>query len=70
MNEVEKDFMKMNDRIKETRDAMKSSYMELIAETQANTNRLCKTTIPELIQSVDKAIDALKVRYGTASSSS
>ncbi|XP_023756672.1 uncharacterized protein LOC111905215 [Lactuca sativa] len=70
VNEAEKEFMKMNDRIKETRDAMKASYMELIAETQASTNRVCKTTIPELLQSVDRSIDALKSRYGIASTSS
>nr|GFC40698.1 hypothetical protein [Tanacetum cinerariifolium]GFD11259.1 hypothetical protein [Tanacetum cinerariifolium] len=27
----------------------------------------CKTTIPELLQSVDRAVDALRSRYGTAS---
>ncbi|KVH95567.1 uncharacterized protein LOC112528578 [Cynara cardunculus var. scolymus] len=70
MNEAEKEFKKMNDRIKETHDAMQASYMELIAESQASTNRVCKTTIPELLQSVDRAIDALRNRYGIASTTS
>ncbi|PWA60919.1 hypothetical protein CTI12_AA378040 [Artemisia annua] len=39
MNEAEKEFKKMNDRIKEARDAMQASYKELIAESQASTNR-------------------------------
>ncbi|XP_071701829.1 uncharacterized protein [Rutidosis leptorrhynchoides] len=66
MNEAEKEFKKMNDRIKETRDAMQASYKELIAESQSSANRVCKTTIPELMQSVDKAVDALRSRYGVA----
>ncbi|KAK1438227.1 hypothetical protein QVD17_04033 [Tagetes erecta] len=66
MNEVEKEFKKMNDQISEHYDGMQASYMELIAETQANSNRVCKTTIPELMQSVDKAIDSLRTRYGIA----
>ncbi|KAI3713822.1 hypothetical protein L1987_72408 [Smallanthus sonchifolius] len=64
MNEAEKEFKKMNDRISETHDTMQASYMEMMAETHASTNRVCKTAIPELLQSVDKAIDALRTRYG------
>ncbi|KAJ9549542.1 hypothetical protein OSB04_022085 [Centaurea solstitialis] len=67
---LEKEFKKMNDRIRETHDAMQASYMELIAESQASTNRVCKTTIPELLQSVDRAVDALRNRYGIASTTS
>ncbi|KAJ0427990.1 hypothetical protein HanRHA438_Chr17g0797221 [Helianthus annuus] len=96
MNEAEKEFKKLTERISETHDTMQvvfkfyasisgpfssglrkfhihektiffqASYMELMAETQANTNRVCKTTIPELLQSVDKAIDTLRTRYGIA----
>ncbi|XP_071692769.1 uncharacterized protein [Rutidosis leptorrhynchoides] len=66
INEAEKEFKKMNDKIKETLDTMQASYKELIAESQASSNRLCKTTIPELLQSVDKAVDALRSRYGVA----
>ncbi|KAK9052762.1 hypothetical protein SSX86_029392 [Deinandra increscens subsp. villosa] len=64
MNEAEKELKKMNDRISEHHDAMQASYMQMMTETQASTNRVCKTTIPELLQSVDKAIDALRTRYG------
>ncbi|XP_076955561.1 uncharacterized protein LOC143630434 [Bidens hawaiensis] len=64
MNDSEKEFKKLNDRISETHDTMQASYMEMMAETQANTNRVCKTTIPELLQSVDKAIDSLRSHYG------
>ncbi|KAL8201297.1 hypothetical protein R6Q57_012636 [Mikania cordata] len=66
MNEAEKEFKKMNDGISETHDTIQASYMEMMAETQASTNRVCKTTIPELLQSVDKAIDSLRTRYGIA----
>ncbi|MFS8030622.1 hypothetical protein Hanom_Chr17g01536211 [Helianthus anomalus] len=66
MNEAEKEFKKLTERISETHDTMQASYMELMAETQANANRVCKTTIPELLQSVDKAIDTLRTRYGIA----
>ncbi|KAJ0666519.1 hypothetical protein HanPI659440_Chr17g0667691 [Helianthus annuus] len=66
MNEAEKEFKKLTERISETHDTMQASYMELMAETQANTNRVCKTTIPELLQSVDKALDTLRTRYGIA----
>ncbi|KAI3812496.1 hypothetical protein L1987_17206 [Smallanthus sonchifolius] len=66
MIEAEKEFKKMNDRISETHDTMQASYMEMMTETQASTNRVCKTAIPELLQSVDKAIDALRTRYGIA----
>nr|XP_043608536.1 uncharacterized protein LOC122580328 [Erigeron canadensis] len=67
MDEVEKEYKKVNDRIKESRDAMQASYMELIAESQASTNRVCKTILPELLQSMDKAVDGLRNRYGIAS---
>ncbi|KAI3692316.1 hypothetical protein L6452_32130 [Arctium lappa] len=67
MNEAEKDFEKMIDHLRETHDTMEASYMDLIAEAQARATRLCKTTFPELSQSVEKAIDELRNRYGAAS---
>ncbi|KAI3505585.1 hypothetical protein L1887_27718 [Cichorium endivia] len=69
MQEVEKDFKKMIDHMSHTHDAMEASYTNLIAEAQARATRLCKTRIPELSQSVDKAIDALRSHYGVATTS-
>uniref|UniRef100_A0A7N0UX04 Uncharacterized protein n=1 Tax=Kalanchoe fedtschenkoi TaxID=63787 RepID=A0A7N0UX04_KALFE len=65
MDEAEKDYKKMSERITETQDAMKASYAEFIAEAQASASRACKTSIPELSQSVKKSIDGLQSRYGT-----
>ncbi|GJS68223.1 paired amphipathic helix protein Sin3-like protein 4 isoform X2 [Tanacetum coccineum] len=51
MNEAEKEFKKMNDQIKETHDAMQTSYKDLISESQASTNRAtashaeCKSSV-------------------------
>nr|GEW47384.1 hypothetical protein [Tanacetum cinerariifolium] len=67
MVEAEKDFKKMINHISETHDTMEASYADVIAEAQAQATRLCKTTIPELKQSVEKAIDTLRTHYGTAS---
>ncbi|GKE78585.1 hypothetical protein Tco_1544705, partial [Tanacetum coccineum] len=44
-----------------------ASYMDVLAEAQARATRLCKTTIPELKQSVEKAIDTLRTHYVAAS---
>ncbi|GKB25467.1 hypothetical protein Tco_0864868 [Tanacetum coccineum] len=67
MVEAEKDFKKMINHISETHDTMEASYADVIAEAQAQATRLCKTTISELKQSVEKAIDTLRTHYGTAS---
>ncbi|PWA70855.1 hypothetical protein CTI12_AA285890 [Artemisia annua] len=67
MVEAEMDFKKMIDLISETRDTMEASYMDVIAEAQAQATRLRKTTIPELKQSVEKAIDTIRTHYGAAS---
>ncbi|GKA68202.1 hypothetical protein Tco_0768119 [Tanacetum coccineum] len=67
MVEAEKDFKKMIDHISETHDTMEASFTDVIAEAQAQATRLCKTTIPELKQSVEKAIDTLRTHYVAAS---
>ncbi|KAL7599963.1 hypothetical protein Lser_V15G22786 [Lactuca serriola] len=66
MSEVEKDFKKMIDHMTQTHDAMEASYRDLIAEAQTRATRLCKTSIPGLSQSVEKAIEALRSHYGVA----
>ncbi|OIT35182.1 PREDICTED: uncharacterized protein LOC109243692 [Nicotiana attenuata] len=63
-DEAEKEYKKMSDRFSEGREAMKASYSTFMADLQASGSRLCKQTIPELSQSVEKAIDALRNRYG------
>ncbi|KAK6947325.1 hypothetical protein RJ641_000798 [Dillenia turbinata] len=70
VDEAENEYKKMLERIKESQDAMKASYSELISEVQASAARVCKTTIPELLQSFEKAIDALRSRFGIAPTSS
>ncbi|KAJ8527135.1 hypothetical protein K7X08_029612 [Anisodus acutangulus] len=68
-DETEREYKKMSDRINEGREAMKGSYSTFMAELQASGARLYKQTIPELSQSVEKAIDTLKNRYGIHSTS-
>ncbi|KAM7510644.1 hypothetical protein LguiB_009519 [Lonicera macranthoides] len=69
MDEAEKEYKKMTERISESREAMKASYMDFITEAQASASRVCKTSIPELSQSFEKAIDAIRSRYGIGSTS-
>ncbi|KAA8521255.1 hypothetical protein F0562_011908 [Nyssa sinensis] len=69
VDEAEKEYKKMSERISESREAMKASFAEFIAEAQASASRVCKTSIPELSQSFEKAIDVLQNRYGISSAS-
>ncbi|KAL2348807.1 hypothetical protein Fmac_002807 [Flemingia macrophylla] len=66
MDEGEKEYKKVSERITESRDAMKASYEEFMAEAQASASRACKTSIVELSQSFEKAIDSLRSRYGVS----
>ncbi|XP_078442290.1 uncharacterized protein LOC144711992 [Wolffia australiana] len=61
--EAEKDYRKTSDRITENMKLMKSSYSELMTEAQTSASRVYKATLPELAQSLDKAIDSLRSRY-------
>ncbi|GKD79661.1 hypothetical protein Tco_1342282, partial [Tanacetum coccineum] len=67
MVEAEKDFKKMIGHMSETHETMEASYMDVLAEAQARATRLGTTTIPELEQSVEKAIDTLRNHYVAAS---
>ncbi|KAJ1396881.1 hypothetical protein SESBI_32273 [Sesbania bispinosa] len=67
MDEAEKEYKKVSERITESREAMKASYEEFIADAQASASRACKTSIAELSQSFEKAIDSLRNRYGISS---
>ncbi|ESW30139.1 hypothetical protein PHAVU_002G128100 [Phaseolus vulgaris] len=67
MDEAEKEYKKVSERITESRDAMKASYEEFMVEAQASASRACKTSIVELSQSFEKTIDSLRKRYGTSS---
>ncbi|KAG8634055.1 hypothetical protein MANES_17G008100v8 [Manihot esculenta] len=66
MDEADKDFKKMSKDINESCEAMKESYEELIADAQA-TATLCKTSIPELLKSHEKAIGIIRSRFGIPS---
>ncbi|XP_004512390.1 uncharacterized protein [Cicer arietinum] len=67
MDEAEKDYKKLSERITESREAMKASYEEFMAEAQATASRACKTSIAELSQKFDKAIDSIRNRHGISS---
>lgn len=67
MDEAEKDYKKLSERITESREAMKASYEEFMAEAQATASRVCKTSINELSQKYEKAIDSLRNRHGISS---
>ncbi|RWR81724.1 hypothetical protein CKAN_01041900 [Cinnamomum micranthum f. kanehirae] len=64
MDEAEKEYKKMTDRISENIEVMQASYSEFITEAQAQASRVCKVTIPELTQSLEKGIECLRNRYG------
>ncbi|XP_061352089.1 uncharacterized protein LOC133297045 [Gastrolobium bilobum] len=64
MDEAEKEYKKVSGWITESREAMKASYEEFMADAQASATRACKTSIAELSQSSEKAIDSLRNRYG------
>ncbi|XP_010276483.1 PREDICTED: uncharacterized protein LOC104611214 [Nelumbo nucifera] len=64
MDEAEKEYKKIYDRIGESAQAMEASYGEFIKEVQATTSRACKISIPELMQSAEKSIESLRSRYG------
>ncbi|MQL77369.1 hypothetical protein Taro_009785 [Colocasia esculenta] len=62
-DEVEEDYKKMSEGMTDNIELMEASYADLIAEAQASASRACKVTIPELAQSLEKAIDGLRCRY-------
>ncbi|CAL9091465.1 uncharacterized protein LOC103986749 [Musa acuminata AAA Group] len=61
--EAEKDYKKIADRISEHTETIKASYAEVISEAHSTASRVCKVSIPELIQSMEKAIEGLRSRY-------
>ncbi|CAK8540253.1 unnamed protein product [Lathyrus sativus] len=65
--EAEKDYKKLSERITESRDAMKASYEEFMVDAQATASRACKTSITELSQKFEKAIDSIRNRHGITS---
>ncbi|GAB2273297.1 hypothetical protein Dimus_008097 [Dionaea muscipula] len=69
MDQVEKEQKKISERIRESREAVQASYAEIIAEAQASASRVCKTSIPDLALSFEKAIDGLRSRYGISAAS-
>ncbi|KAG2633371.1 swi5-dependent recombination DNA repair protein 1 homolog [Panicum virgatum] len=61
-DEVDKEYKKMSDNIKESSETVKAKFKQIIAEAQSSTTRVCKVTIPEITKSVEKAIDGLRLR--------
>ncbi|PUZ69488.1 hypothetical protein GQ55_2G112800 [Panicum hallii var. hallii] len=62
-DEVDKEYKKMSDNIKESSEIVKAKFKQIIAEAQSSTTCVCKVTIPEMTKSVEKAIDGLRSRY-------
>ncbi|KAG2641751.1 serine/arginine repetitive matrix protein 1-like [Panicum virgatum] len=62
-DEVDKEYKKMSDNIKQSSEIVKAKFKQIIAEAQSSTTRVCKVTIPEMTKSVEKAIDGLRSRY-------
>ncbi|XP_054808918.1 uncharacterized protein LOC129311013 isoform X2 [Prosopis cineraria] len=67
MDEADKEYKKVSERIAENQELMKASYSEFIADAQINSSRASKTSIADLSQSFDKAIDSLRKRFGISS---
>ncbi|KAL4030942.1 hypothetical protein IC575_009197 [Cucumis melo] len=67
MDEAEKEYKKMAQRIHESQEAMKASYEEFLAHEEESASRACKTFITELSQSFERSIDALRSRFGITS---
>ncbi|KAL6501802.1 hypothetical protein OROGR_026935 [Orobanche gracilis] len=67
MEEAEKEYKKMSDRINEGREAMKASYAEFMEEAQATASRFCKTSISELAKTTEKGIASLQSLFGISS---
>ncbi|XP_015897368.3 uncharacterized protein LOC107431003 [Ziziphus jujuba] len=67
-DEAEKEHKKISERISQSQEAIMSSYVEFMADVQANASIACKTSITKLSQSFEKAIDGLRSRYGVSSS--
>ncbi|KAK3126945.1 hypothetical protein QOZ80_7AG0565640 [Eleusine coracana subsp. coracana] len=62
-DEVDKEYKKMSDNIKESSEKVKAKYKQIIAEAQSSTTRVFKVTIPKMTKTVEKAIDSLRSRY-------
>lgn len=66
VEEAEKEYTKILNKIDENTTAIKGSFVEFMAEVQATTSRVCKVSVPELAKSAEKAIESLHARYGIA----
>ncbi|XP_006658526.3 arabinogalactan protein 1-like [Oryza brachyantha] len=62
-DEVDSEYKKMSDSIKENAEMIKVKYKQIMSEAQSSTSRVRKVTIPEITKSVEKAIDGLRSRY-------
>ncbi|KAJ0053455.1 hypothetical protein Pint_03568 [Pistacia integerrima] len=67
MDEAEKEYKKMTERINKSQEAMKASYVEIMEDAQATASSMCKKTIPEIASSFEKAVGTLQSRFGIQS---
>ncbi|KAK3435244.1 hypothetical protein EUGRSUZ_D02601 [Eucalyptus grandis] len=65
-DEADKEYKMISEQINETRKAMKATFVGFMDGAQASTSHVCKTSIPELSQSFDKAINALRSHLGVS----
>ncbi|KAL5724690.1 hypothetical protein ACHQM5_007916 [Ranunculus cassubicifolius] len=60
MEETNNENDKLSDWIVENVASVSSSYAEIIKTTETSANQVCKTSIPALAQSTEKAIESLR----------
>ncbi|XVE99946.1 hypothetical protein REPUB_Repub03eG0243900 [Reevesia pubescens] len=64
IDEAEKEYKKIAEKIDGSHEAMKATYAEFMADAQATASRVCKTSISELSKSFEKGIDNLRSHFG------
>ncbi|XVF13740.1 hypothetical protein REPUB_Repub08aG0233800 [Reevesia pubescens] len=64
IEEAEKDYKNISEKIEGSHEAMKATYEEFMADAQATASRVCKTSIYELSKCFEKGIDNLRRQFG------
>ncbi|KAI3418517.1 uncharacterized protein J3R85_013719 [Psidium guajava] len=67
-DKVDRSIRRYLSRSMKLKRAAKATFMEVMEDAQTSTSHICKTSIPELSQSFDNAIDVLCNRLGVSSS--
>ncbi|KAF5181867.1 hypothetical protein FRX31_028557 [Thalictrum thalictroides] len=64
VEEADKEYKKVSDLLTENAETMKTSYAKIIKKVEISATHVCKTSIPEIAQSTEKAILCLRSHYG------